>query len=360
MSCRIPRSCCGVLVLIASASALAQIEPTFSDLSYGSHPRQRLDLYLPPGPGGPWPLVVWIHGGGWQAGDKYPANKVGPLRNAGFAVASINYRLSSDATFPAQIHDCKAAVRWLRAQSVALNLDASRVGTWGSSAGGHLSALVGVSGNEVGLEGVVGGNLTYSSRVQAAADCFGPANLFTMGGWHDECESPESRLIGECLGEIKAHLDDPNWAEWVGLVEAASPVYHVTGDDPPFHIAHGTEDSTVPPSQSVELAAALAVAGVPATLRLVPGAGHGLPTSEDAYVLAFFQAELADPPVPGDLNCDGVLSMGDVNPFVVALAGELEYVTVWPDCTWYNADVNGDGRVSFLDVNPFVALLAGD
>jgi acetyl esterase/lipase len=347
------------LVLALAAPVVAQVEPTFSDLSHGPHPRQRLDLYLPPGPGGPWPLVVWIHGGGWQSGDKYPAGKAGPLRNAGFAVASVNYRLSSDATFPAQIHDCKAALRWLRAQSVALNLDAARVATWGSSAGGHLSALLGVSGNVPGLEGAVGGNLTYSSRVQAAAVYFGPANLFTMGGWHDECDSPESRLIGECLGEIKAHLDDPDWAEWVALVEAASPVYHVTGDDPPFHIAHGTADGTVPPGQSAELYAALAAAGVPATLRLVPGAGHGLPASEDAYVLAFLQAELGPGPVRGDLNCDGEVSFGDVNPFVLALTGELAYVTSFPACNWYDADVDGDGRVAFLDINPFVALLAG-
>lgn len=347
-----------LLVLAVSVPALAKVEPTFSDLSYGSHPRHRLDLYLPPGPGGPWPLVVWIHGGGWQAGDKYPAGKAGPLRNAGFAVASINYRLSGDATFPAQIHDCKAAVRWLRAQSVALNLDASRVATWGSSAGGHLSALVGVSANEPGLEGAVGGNLSYSSRVRAAADYFGHADLFTMGGWHDECNSPESRLIGACLGEIKAHLNDPEWAPWVALVQDASPVFHVTGDDPPFHIAHGTADGTVPPGQSEELYAALTATGVPATLRLVPGAGHGLPASEDAFVLAFLQAQLGQPPVRGDLDCDSEVSFGDVNPFVLALAGELAYVTAFPACNWYNADVDGDGRVAFLDINPFVALLS--
>ncbi|MEW6251890.1 MAG: alpha/beta hydrolase fold domain-containing protein [Planctomycetota bacterium] len=344
------------IALLWTSLALAQ--PTEPNLPYGPHARQKLDLYLPAG-AGPFPLVVWIHGGAWLAGDKYPCGKAGILLDAGFAVASVNYRLSQDATFPAQIHDCKGAIRWLRAHAAQYRIDPSRVGSWGSSAGGHLSALVGTGGGVPELEGEIGGNLAYSSRVQAAADYFGPTNFFTMGGSHDDCNSPESRLLGACLRDIKEHINDPNWAYWVNLTRLASPWYQVTPEEPPFHIAHGTADGTVPPSQSQELYDALIVAGVPATLRMVPGAGHGLPVSEDNYVRDFFLTHLSRLPHRGDLNGDGAVNFDDINPFVLALTGETEYLRQYPRANWYNADVNADGRVNFDDINPFVELLGG-
>jgi acetyl esterase/lipase len=346
------------IALSATMWAQERVEPTDPNLAYGDHPKQKLDLYLPGGGSPPQPLVVWIHGGGWQSGDKYPASKASILLNAGFAVASINYRLSGDATFPAQIHDCKGALRWLRAHAAEYNLDPSRFGTWGSSAGGHLSALIGTSGGVAELEGIVGGNLAYSSRVRACADYFGPTDFFTMGGWHDDCNSPESRLIGACLGEIKAHMNDPNWAYWVDLVRDAGPFYHVTGEDPPFHIAHGTNDTTVPPSQSQQLYDALVAASVPATLRLVQGAGHGLPATEDAYVRDFFLTHLTAPALPADLNCDGVVNFDDINPFVLAISDPAAYAAAYPDCNFMNGDCNSDGLVDFDDINPFVVLLS--
>lgn len=354
------------LVLIAAAfgfvfiaSASGQIEPTHPDLPYAStHELQKLDLYLPPGPGAPHPLIIWIHGGGWQGGDKSSAaRRAGPLVDLGFAVAGINYRLSQHGTFPAQIHDCKGAVRWLRAHAEQYGLDPSRFGVWGSSAGGHLSALVGTSGGVVGLEGNVGGNLGYSSRVQAAADYFGPTDFFEMGGWHNNCTSPESRMLGVCLGQVVANRYNPGWAAQVALVESAGSVYSVTPEDPPFHIAHGTEDKTVPPGQSQLLYDALVAAGVPARLRMVPGAGHGLPPGEDQFVRDFFVAQLSDPPRPGDLNCDGQVTFADIDPFVLALTGETAYLNKFRACNWYNADVNRDGKVDFDDIDPFVSLL---
>lgn len=345
------------LLTPAVAPLHADIPPTYADLPYATeHERQKLDLYLPAGPGGPWPLIVWIHGGGWQAGDKSTAgNRAGPLLDLGFAVAGINYRLSQHATFPAQIHDCKGALRWLRAHAHDYNLDPSRIGVWGSSAGGHLTALVGTSGGT--LEGDVGGNLGFSSRVQAAADYFGPTDFFEMGGSHNNCNSPESRLLGVCLGEVVAHRYDPEWAHCVAHVESAGPFYHVTADDPPFHIAHGTADTVVPPAQSQLLYDALIAANVPATLRMVPGAGHGLPAQEDQYVHDFFQRQLSVPPTRGDLNCDGKIDFGDINPFVLALLGETGYLAEWPRCHWYAADIDEDGRVHFADINPFIDLL---
>ena len=138
-----------------------------------------LDLYLPEKPQGPLPLVIWIHGGAWLGGDKAdcPARR---LVQRGYAVASVNYRLSNEAIFPAQIKDCKAAVRWLRAHTAEYGLDAGHFGVWGASAGGHLVALLGTSGDTKDFD--KGENLGVSSRVQAVCDWFGPTDLLQMQG----------------------------------------------------------------------------------------------------------------------------------------------------------------------------------
>jgi acetyl esterase/lipase len=235
------------------------------DLQYveGGHERNRLDLYLPDKAEGRLPLVVWIHGGAWQAGDKEGCPAL-PLLTKGYAVASINYRLSQHAVFPAQIEDCKAAIRWLRANAAKYHLDPEHIGVWGSSAGGHLVAMLGTAGGVKEFEGK-GGNLDQSSRVQCVVDWFGPSSLATMGGWHDGPGSPESRLIGGTVPENKEKA------------RKASPVTYVGKDSAPFLIMHGDQDNTVPPGQSDELAAALKKAGVEVTLQVVKGNGHGGP-----------------------------------------------------------------------------------
>jgi acetyl esterase/lipase len=360
-----------LLLAVCLAPAAGQVQPTHGNLAYGTHARQKLDLYLPVGGLTPRSLVIWIHGGGWQGGDKYPCNHAPSLLAGGFAIASINYRLSGDATFPAQIHDCRAAVRWLRAHAAEYGLDPRRVGSWGSSAGGHLSAMLGTAGDVASLEGSVGGNVSKSSRVQAAADWFGPSNLFTMYPSHDACNSPESRLIGQCLGEIKAHLDDPAWQAWAQLLRAASPVFHVSRDDPPFHIAHGTADPVVPPGQSQELHDALVTAQVPSTVRYVEGAGHGLPASEVPPVVAFFQAQLAAPPVrPGDLDGDLDVDGDDLELF--AGCATRSHVVYWPSglpagCPltvdvggYIAADLDRDRDVDLNDFGLFQACVSGE
>ncbi|MGB8165864.1 MAG: alpha/beta hydrolase [Chthoniobacteraceae bacterium] len=240
------------------------------DVEYvpGGGRAQSLDLYLPEKSDGPRPLIVWIHGGGWRAGtkDRSPAVR---LMDAGFAVASVEYRLSSVAIFPAQIEDCKAAIRFLRAHATEYGIDAAHIGVWGSSAGGHLVAMLGTTGDVKEFE--KGGNLSESSRVQAVCDFFGPADLLTMGAQspaearikHDAPESPESLLVGGALQENK------------DKARAASPITYVTGDDAPFLIVHGSADPLVPLAQSEQLNSALKKAGVESTLRVIDGGGHG-------------------------------------------------------------------------------------
>lgn len=239
----------------------------------------KLDLHRPARATGKDPLVVWIHGGGWRRGSK--ANcRLAWLSEHGYAVASIQYRLSGEATWPAQIHDCKAAIRWLRANSKRLGVDATRIGVGGSSAGGHLAALLGTSGDVATLEGTVGGNTEYSSRVHAVYDLFGPADFSTMGAG--------GGAVGQLFGGAPSEKPDS--------ARAASPVTHVTREDPPFLIAHGGRDRLVPVAQSQGLHARLGQVGVQSTLRVFPSAGHGGPAFNAAThreeVRAFFDRHL--------------------------------------------------------------------
>lgn len=225
------------------------------DLAYvpGGHPRQTLDLYLPEPGGEPVPLLVWIHGGGWRMGDKEQTGPLRPLVDEGYALASLNYRLSQHAIYPAQIVDCRAAVRWLRANAATYGLDPARVGVGGDSAGGHLAALLGTAAAHEPV------------KVQAVLDFYGPTNFATMGGHHDDPDSAEAQLVG---GPVQANLD---------RVAAASPVTTVSADSAPFLIFHGDRDETVDISQSRALVDALQQAGVEVTFRPIAGAGHGGP-----------------------------------------------------------------------------------
>ncbi len=230
----------------------------------GGHERQRLDLYLPAEDGAAHPLVVWIHGGGWEGGNKdgCPAR---PLVARGYAVASLNYRLSQHAIYPAQIEDCKAAIRWLRTHAAEHGIDRERVGVWGASAGGHLVALLGTTGRLRDFD--VGENLDQSSRVQCVLDWFGPADFLHYGDppWAglDYPKGVVAKLLG---GPVSA---DPERAR------RASPLYFVQADAAPFLIMQGDNDNLVPLQQSQMLDAALKKAGVESTLEVYPGAGHG-------------------------------------------------------------------------------------
>ena len=229
----------------------------------------RMDLRRPP-VDGPVPVVVWIHGGGWRNGsrDELPdvlaaAGFRDRLLRRGYAVADVDYRLSGEAIFPAQLHDVKAAVRWLRAHATLLGLAAERFVAWGESAGGHLAALTGLV-TDPALEGDVG--LTgVSSAVQAVVDWYGPAvmELFLA---KKPPNGPGSMPVEKLLGGVLA--------ERLAEAAVASPVTYVRPDAPPFLLMHGTADTVVPPAHSERLASALREAGAVAELVPVPGVGH--------------------------------------------------------------------------------------
>lgn len=249
---------------------------------------QKLDLYLPEPPAEkPLPLIVHIHGGGWRAGNKFPCPVAG-MALKGYAVASVAYRFSQKAVFPAQIQDCQAAIRWLRAQAKHYGFDPERVGVIGGSAGGHLSALVGTAGGKNAFP-PLGDHAQQSDRVQAVCDIYGPADFTTVMQQAAEDANvknvfqfntpsdPYSSLIG-------ARLDD------TAKAQAVSPAHYIGDGCPPFLILHGTHDALVPYAQSVQFAAALKAQGVPVWLQTLPGSGHGGPAFGKPAVLKLTQA----------------------------------------------------------------------
>lgn len=268
------------------------------------NPRQTLDLILPKAPKGekPLPVVVNIHGGAWMQGDKTNGlREVADLVASGdYAGATIGYRLSSEATWPAQAHDCKAAIRWLRANAEKYGIDPDRIGVMGSSAGGHLVAMLGTSGGVGSLEGDLGPHKGVSSRVRCVVDKYGPSDLLAMGDYpsrqdHNSPKSPESRLVGGAVQERREEA------------RSASPVSYVSKDDPPFLIFHGDKDPLVPYNQSERLHEALGKAGVPSLFVKVEGGGHGGFRGPEVprRVRQFFdkhlrdeEATISDAPVP--------------------------------------------------------------
>ena len=243
-------------------------------VAFGFRPLQ-LDLWVPAGDA-PAPLVVWVHGGGFMFGDRrhlpetLRTNQLfDALLAAGLAVATVDYRHALEAPFPAQLHDAKAAVRYLRAHADDLGISTARIGVMGESAGGHIAALVGLTAHRADLEGTHG-VVGPSSAVDAVVDWYGPADLATMPR---KTLPPEiaAKLPPELLvapeDQLTRGLEGPALAD-------ASPVTHVTPDAPPFLLVHGTTDWLVPYAQSEQLAAALVAAGVPVRLVPVDGAEH--------------------------------------------------------------------------------------
>jgi len=259
------------------------IKRKWLDVAYASQSQaQKLDIYLPDEGDGPFPVIISIHGGAFKGGDKADGQVTPMLEGLKrrYAVVSINYRLSGEAIFPAQIYDVKAAVRWIRANANQYKLNGEKMAAWGGSAGGHLSALLGTSGGVKELEDLTQGNATQSSRVIAVVDWFGPTDFMKMdeqlneSGFgpsnHNEADSPESRYLGAKLSDIPLQ------------VELANPMTYIHVHMPPILIQHGSLDTMVPVQQSIIFAEKIKkyVGDDRFEFDIIEGAGHGDPLFE--------------------------------------------------------------------------------
>lgn len=216
------------------------------------------------------PVVVYLHGGGWAVGSRHDhaQTRAKALAGRGFAVACIDYRLSDVATFPAQLHDVKASIRWLRAHAGELGIDGSRCAAWGASAGGHLAALAGLTGGDPEWEGDVGSDPEQSASVDAVVDWFAPTDLVESATRTPTEERVLSRRVEEQLLGIESLRDNP------AAARGASPRHQVRAGAPPFLIMHGDHDRIVSVRHSRRLHEALTDANVESTLVVLGGAGH--------------------------------------------------------------------------------------
>lgn len=243
-----------------------------------------LDLYMPAAIKSPY-LIVWVHGGAWSSGSK-ESPPLG-LLPAGYALASINYRLSGEAPFPACIYDIKAAIRFLRGNAKKYGYRADKIIIWGSSAGGHLVALVGTTNKDPSLEGDLGNYKNESSSVQIILDFYGPTDFLTI------LDQSTPHGISVRVPALTALLGKP--VEQVpDIARKASPVFQVDSTDPPLLIVHGDQDNQVPVNQSIELMEAYKKRGLPVQLEFIAGAGHGGAVYNKEEVLGIVKKFLHD------------------------------------------------------------------
>ena len=356
------------LCIPCAAVATAQT-PTFDGVVYAQHGTNelKLDIHLPTTGTAPYPAVFWIHGGSWRTGSRVGIGVSAGLLERGIAVVSVDYRLTQsgwegvDLLWPAQIHDVKGAVRFIRANAATYSIDPNRLGAWGPSSGAHLATILAMTANDPFLEGDTGGNLSFSSHVSCAVDYYGPTNLMRLAldvtdppgadGDHDAPWAGEAQLIGwdqpgQGIGDVRANEDNPNapYPELVAAVVSASPVTYPSADDPPLFIAHGTDDSAYPILQSEALAQACAAAGMVYEYHAVPGAGHGsLGGVTNRAAWDFVVSHLRDP-CPSDLDQSGLVDFQDLN--LVLLHWGTSHAT---------SDINGDGGVDFDDLIELLA-----
>jgi len=274
----------GMFILTGCSSSLT---PTYKDVVYTTTPgTQKLDLYLPAGDG-PFPLIINIHGGGFKLGDKTLGDKIlgQRLLKDGYAIASIEYRLSGEAIFPAAVLDAKAAVRFLRANATKYKLNPDKFVAFGASAGGNIASMLGTTGDVAEFDDPTLGNEGVSSRVQAVINWFGPNDFGVMDAQakaqgcgtsdqtHNAADSFESLYLGKTV---------PDAPE---LVAKANPMTYITSDDPPFLVQKGDQDCTVPVENTKMLADALKAAGQDVEYVALAGAGHG-----DGWITSYFQS----------------------------------------------------------------------
>jgi acetyl esterase/lipase len=261
-------------ILIVGGISSAEETTVRRDIEYANIGDHSLlfDLYLPD-KDGPHPLIVWVHGGAWRAGSKKNM-PLDALLDRGYAIASVDYRLSPVAPFPAQVHDMKAAIRFLRAKHEEYGLNTNRIAVAGASAGGHLAALVGVTNGHKELEGTIGEHLDQSSDVAAIIDMYGPTNFLTI------LKQSTPHGLGVRIPALQLLLrKQPDDAP--ELAKLASPVFHVDQDDPPLLLIHGVQDPQVPVNQALELFGLYERHQRPVELHLIFDGLHGGPQFTD-------------------------------------------------------------------------------
>ncbi|KPL06424.1 hypothetical protein AMJ86_08555 [bacterium SM23_57] len=262
---------------------VSQFSRNWLDLPYANLSQsQKLDIYLPEEGDGPFPVILHIHGGGFALGDKRDIHVLTFLKGLehGYAVVSVNFRLSGEAIFPAGLQDIKAAIRWLRANSEQYQLDGNRIAACGGSSGGNYAAMVCLTENVTEFDDFNLGNPDYPCHVQAAVDWFGPTDFLKMdeqlaeNGYgpsnHCDANSPESRYLGTKITEIPLK------------VELANPMTYIHENMPPILIQHGRLDSQVPVQQSIMFVNKLDKYVEPDRFEfnILEGAGHGDPLFE--------------------------------------------------------------------------------
>ncbi|MGX9134201.1 alpha/beta hydrolase fold domain-containing protein [Rummeliibacillus sp. JY-2-4R] len=259
---------------------MSSIKTKYIDVAYGKQSKsQKMDIYLPNEGNGPFPVIVAVHGGGFSKGDKREKGIASMLEgvNRGYAVVSINYRLSGEAKFPAAISDVKAAVRYIKANAKKYNLDPNKIAMWGNSAGGNLVALAGTSGDDSSLNGDNTENLKYSSKIQAVVDWFGPIDFLKLDEQFAKSEVTPKMGKRSTDTSIESKYIGGNIAENVKQTEKANPSNYITKNDPYFFIQHGSADRIVPTQQSIDFSEKLTnvLGKEKVKLSILKGADHG-------------------------------------------------------------------------------------
>ena len=281
-----------VLILTIGEAFAAPELRRINDIDYvgDANPRQTLDLYIPEAKTeSSYPVVLWIHGGAWRKGSKDRPGRALKAAGLNCAIVSINYRLTSEKSWPAQIHDCKAALRWVKANAKKYHLDAERIVVWGGSAGGHLVAFLGTTQNHPDLDGKLGSHTEQSTSVKGVINFFGPTDFLVMNHQgssmdHNAASSPEGQLLGGEVSTLKARA------------KIASPFHQVSSDDAPILTVHGTKDPLVPYLQGKALDDKLDALKVPSVLLTVLDGGHGrgFGPSVDKAVINFLKHHFFD------------------------------------------------------------------
>ncbi len=268
-----------VLLHVCNAQTVSRVQHLFPQgtVTYGNIPyagdtlrHHLLDIYLPPNAKPNTPLVIWVHGGAWMVNDKYAdmdymKNTVKGFIDSGYALASIDYRYSTEAPFPAQIQDCNQAVEWLYQHAGKYNLDKNRIALIGFSAGGHLASLMAMANNNKVPAFYADGMKTHF-KISMVLDFYGPQDLLVMAASSIDLTKDAHSPVALLLGAMP--FDRPD------LAKAASPLTYLDKNDPPFFIVQGEKDQSVPPTQAVILNSYLKVYGIPSQLTIVSNAPH--------------------------------------------------------------------------------------